>query len=337
MPPATKTEKTKKLKPVEGRDLDQKYRPQRLEDLYGQDAAVATIRSWGENVPRCVMFHSVTPGVGKTSAARILCEDMGIQAPRDLVEVNCGAEASPIDFVRDLERKMRCRPLGSSGKCAWIFDEVQTWSKAPGAMQALLPILESCPDWVYYLLCTTDPGKLLPAVRSRCVDVEFKSVPDPKIEELVRAVADAEAITFGDSDVLDCIVACADGSPRNAIKALEKVAGINDADLAIKALGGGFGEGSEAFALVRAVLPFSGVPSWAEVAKVLTALEAQDAEGLRRMLMTSARRSLLKGGKNSGWAADVILGLEKSLFDRGTSKALLAGYLYELFRAKKLV
>lgn len=310
-----------------GRDLDQKYRPRRLEDVAGQEAAVATIRAWGGKIPRCILLHG-GPGCGKTTAARILAEELDIRG-RDLKETNCGILESPIEFVRDIEARMNMSAFKTGGKKAWILDEAQTFSRQKGAQEALLKVLEDCPDDVHFFLCTTDPKRILEPVRSRCTPVAIKALTELALTELLSSVAAAEGIQL-DPDVAEALVASAAGSARVAIKSLEMVAGL-PADDALRALGGGYGDGSPAFDLVKAVLPFSGDGTWAATAPVLKKLEDEDPEGLRQMLLSCARGQLLKGGKGAKAAAKLILALEKPLYDRNSGKALLAAYLYHDF------
>lgn len=307
-----------------GRDLDQKYRPRTLDGIVGQPAAVAVMRSWGQRVPRCVLFTG-GPGTGKTSSAKILAAD--VLKCATVLDVNCGLVENPIDYVRTLRDDIRYRPL-NGGTQAVILDEAQTFSRAPGAAQGLLKVLEDCPDWVWFFLASTDPQKILPAIISRCVTVDLKDVADADLTALVRGVAEREGHAL-DADLLEGLVSAARGSPRAALKYLEKVMGLPPED-ALAAIGGGFGEKSDAFALARAVI-YDRQRAWPNVAQVLSKLEDEDPEGLRRMLLTCGRKQLL-AGKEPDWVYRVILCLEKPLFDRGTSKALLAALLYECFK-----
>lgn len=308
-----------------GRDLDQKYRPRTLDAVVGQGAALAAICKWGTNVPRCVLFHGPA-GCGKTTQARIVAANiLGIRG-RDLAEVNCGMVESPIAMVRGIDAAMRMAPM-LGDRLGWILDEAQTLSRQKGAQEALLKVLEDCPDHVHFFLCTTDPKRLLEAVRTRCTDVPVKALAPADAERLVRGIAAAEGIAL-DDEVVDGIVACAGGSARVAVKTLEKVAGLPP-DEALAALGGGYGENSEAFALARALI-YDRQRAWPNVAAVLLKLDDEDPEGLRQMLLACARKQLLQG-REAKWAHRVIICLEKPLYDRASGRALLAAYLFDAF------
>ena len=317
-----------KVEASPGRDLDQKYRPRTLAGVWGQPAAVAAIQRWGASVPRCVLLHG-NAGCGKTTVARIVAGEILGVAGRDLREVNCGMVESPIALVREIAAQMGMSPM-QGDRMAWILDEAQTLSRQKGAQEALLKVLEDCPDHVNFFLCTTDPKRLLEPVRTRCTDVPIRALDEAALAALVADIANAEGI-FLTGEVRDAVVACAGGSARVAVKALEKVAGLPP-DEALAALGGGYGEGSEAFALARALIYDRG-RAWPNVAAVLLKLEDEDPEGLRHMLLACARKQLLQG-REPQWAFRVIVGLEKPLFDRNSGRALLAAYLYEIFHAK---
>jgi len=319
-----------------GADLDLKYRPRTLDEVRGQPAAVAAVRGFGASVPRALLLHGTT-GCGKTTLARIIAAQVGIVG-RDLVEVNCGTLESPITWVREVKSQATMSAMKTGGRIGWIMDEAQTLSRQRGAQEALLKILEDSLPHVSFFICTTDPQRLLPAVRGRCVEIAVRPLAERELAELIHAVAAAEGVLLH-ADVRDAVVAAAEGSARNALKALEKVIGIADPEEAARALGHGFGSSPEAFALVKAVLPWSGNPQWTDALKSLNELKDAegDPEGLRRMLLASARAQLMKPATapaRAGWACKIIVALREPLFDKTTGWPLLCAYLYEAFHSK---
>lgn len=311
-------------------DFDLKYRPRTLDDVIGQEAAVSTIRGFGLVVPRCILF-SGAPGTGKTTMARIISDTLlGVpEGSMDLAEKNCGVVESPIAMAREINSHMSAAPLEGK-KRVWILDEVQTLSRQKASQEALLKVLEDCPQHVQFFLCTTDPQRLLKAIRTRCVEIAVKPLKATALAALIDRVATAELIGVS-SEVRARIIEGADGSARTAIKALQKIAGLEGTPNQLAALEG-FGEESEVFALVKAVLFGSG-PNWTEIAKQLVEHEEEAPEGLRQMIVATARSMLLKGNKPK-LCYKVIECLAEPMYDQSSGKALLAARLWEICNSK---
>ena len=275
------------------RDFDIKYRPRKLAEVVGQDVAVKTIRGFKGKIPRSILLHGHTGG-GKTTLARIIAHEiMGLpEYCMDLQEINCGVVSSAIDMVREIQAQLMSSPMFGS-KRVWILDEMQVFSKSKQAQEALLKVLEQCPDHVQFFICTTEPKRLLPSIRNRCVEIGINSLKAGDLGKLIDRVAKAERIAVTD-EVRTRIVAISDGAARNAVKYLQKIAGIEGEDAMLEALGGGCGESTEEFELVKALNLYNGKPSWPTVAALLIKLEESDPEGLRQMILAAARTALVK-------------------------------------------
>ena len=105
----------------------------------------------------------------------------------------------------------------------YILDEASKWTS--DFQYAMLKPLEDTPDHVYFFLCTTDPLKLLDAIRTRCTKVSFSSLTIKELIKIERRVCILEGIEVS-RDILEAIAEKSDGSPRSALVLLEQVLSI---------------------------------------------------------------------------------------------------------------
>lgn len=308
-------------------DLYRRYRPKCLEEMVGQAAAVKTIRGFGTKIPKAVMLTG-SSGCGKTTLARIMCRIADVNPSIDLYEINCGVVESPLDTVRGIQEGLSLSPLGGK-KRAWILDEVQALSRAGFAQQAMLKILEDGPEHAHFFLCTTDPKKVLPAVRNRCTQITVDALSAADLTALVKRVAAAERADVSER-VVEKIVESAAGSARAALVELQKVAGIKGEPEQLAAVGVNLGAERVAYKLIKLLMPFKGSPDWREVRKFLTEIKDEDPESIRCQVMAAARTSLLREGKPDDRAYAVIQSFRDPWYDRASGAALLAASCYEI-------
>lgn len=317
--------------------LYQRQRPTTLDGVVGQPDAVETIRGlFKGTVPNAICLHGPT-GTGKSTMARIIARMLKCPPENrmDYQEVNCGVVESPLDTVRGIQSSMSSAPM--TGDCrVWVLDEAQVLSRNKGAQEALLKILEDGPDHAYFILCTSDPSRLLPTILGRCTKIACRPIPDRDLVTILKKAARDEKITPppGD-DLIESIVKAAAGSARNALVELEKVIGVSDPEKRMQIVGE-VGLQRAAFDLVRALMPYNGSPSWGDVATVLESVKDEDPEGLRQMLLASARTTLLKhGNKPLGVKAlKVIDCLRDPLYDRNSGRAILAAACFTVVYGK---
>lgn len=236
--------------------LYRRYRPGGFEDhLVGQEHVVTALRNAVRDgrVGHAYLF-SGPRGTGKTTMARILakalnCTNLGEDAEPcgecdscrafaagtsyDLHELDA-ASNNGVDAIRDLIAKVA---LGSPGRTkVYVLDEVHMLTS--GAENALLKTLEEPPGHVVFVLCTTEPHKVVPTIRSRTQHFTFELLPADALAQHVRWIGEDAGLALDDT-MVDYVVRAGKGSARDTLSALEKVVaagGVPADDDAVDAL-----------------------------------------------------------------------------------------------------
>lgn len=302
-----------------------RHRPKKFSDVLGQGGAVKILEDMvrKKKVPHAILMSGPS-GVGKTTIARILANKLGA-SEWDTQEIN-SANFRGIDTPRDIAKSMVMAPVG--GKCrAWILDEFHQSSSQ--AQEAFLKILEDTPKHVYFMICTTAPGKLISAVKSRTTEIKLSAVPEKDLTDLVKKVAKSEGVNLS-QDVLEKLVENAEGSARKALVSLEEISHLEAEEEQLNYLGN-VDTKSQAFNLLEC---FFKKKPWNEVAKVLRTCD-QEPEGIRQMLLASARTMMVgKDGRapsNPALGYKIVLAFGDPIYDGKTAgQAKLAANCYEV-------
>jgi DNA polymerase III subunit gamma/tau len=216
-----------------------RYRPQRFEDVVGQDHVVQALRNAIRlnRVTHAYLF-SGTRGVGKTSIARIfakclncvhgptenpdqtcdICRAISVGQDVDVIEID-GASNNGVEQVRELRQNAGLRPSRARFKIYYI-DEVHMLST--GAFNALLKTLEEPPSHVKFFFATTEPNKIPVTVLSRCQRYDFAGITPDLITETLAEICAQEKVE-ADPEALGVIARRAGGSMRDAQSLLEQL------------------------------------------------------------------------------------------------------------------
>lgn len=219
--------------------LARKYRPQRFEEVVGQDHVTTTLANAIRTgrIAHAYLFCGPR-GTGKTTIARIFAKclnctdgpkvDFAEDDPRcreitegrslDVLEID-GASNNGVEQVRELRETCQFAPAAARFKI-YIIDEVHMLSAA--AFNALLKTLEEPPAHVKFMFATTDPEKVLPTILSRCQRFDLRRIPTHLIVRHLADIAAREGIRVEEA-ALQAIARGADGGMRDAESALDQL------------------------------------------------------------------------------------------------------------------
>ena len=266
-----------------------KYRPNSFDEVYGNENICETIQSIikKERKPHAYLFHGPT-GCGKTTLGRILADKLGCKG-NDLREID-SADFRGIDTVREIRKQAQFKPLESPCR-VWLIDECHKLTN--DAQNALLKALEDTPSHVYFILCTTDPQKLIVTIKGRCSQFQVHPLSDRQMFKLLRHVVKAEEDTLH-KEVYDQIIQDSLGHPRNALQILEQVLNVESEKRLMVAKRSAEIQ-SQSIELCRALIDTYG---WKKVANILEGLKNEDPENIRRAILGYCQSILLKGENN---------------------------------------
>ncbi len=218
-----------------------KYRPSNFKELIGQEVITNTITNSikTNKIPNAYLFTGIR-GVGKTTIARIVakalnckngiegignikscencaCESIANSSHMDVLELN-GADKTSINDIRELIEFSRYGPTSSKYKI-FIIDEVHQISSS--AFNALLKILEEPPEYLKFILATTEVKKVPVTILSRCQRFDLTRIKSSELFNFIKNIKDKENGNISD-EALRLIVKISEGSVRDALSLLDR-------------------------------------------------------------------------------------------------------------------
>src|SRR5512136_747096 len=226
--------------------LYNKWRPQKWDEVVGQQHVIQTLRNavTGGHVTHAYLFAGPR-GTGKTTAARLLAKAINCLDPDlaarpcnkcahcvavnenrflDLIEIDAASQTG-VEDVRDLRDKVNFTPNQGRYK-VYIIDEVHMFSNS--AFNALLKTLEEPPAHVIFILATTEIHKIPATVLSRCQRHEFRRVPVDDIAGQLKYIVETEKLN-AEPEALTLIARQSAGGMRDAISLLDQMASTGKA------------------------------------------------------------------------------------------------------------
>ncbi|MCA9391913.1 DNA polymerase III subunit gamma/tau [candidate division WWE3 bacterium] len=203
--------------------LYRKYRPSKLDDVVGQSHVTSLLSAALANnsVVNALLFAG-PKGTGKTSVARILARELDVSGV-DLIEIDAASNRG-IDKIREIRETVFYQPTQSPNKL-YILDEVHMLTT--DAFNALLKTLEEPPNFVYFVLCTTEPYKVPVTILSRCQRYDFQPAGQDDLLLFVKSIASSEGLEL-DDEIARLIADNSGNSYRDAMVLLQKVIGLSN-------------------------------------------------------------------------------------------------------------
>ncbi|MGF1687654.1 DNA polymerase III subunit gamma/tau [Photobacterium japonica] len=232
--------------------LARKWRPHQFDDVVGQSHVLTALaNALAHNRLHHAYLFSGTRGVGKTTIARIFAKglncEQGITATPcgqcdtcreidegrfvDLLEIDA-ASRTKVEDTRDLLDNVQYKPARGRFK-VYLIDEVHMLSRH--SFNALLKTLEEPPEYVKFILATTDPQKLPVTILSRCLQFHLKHLDNVQIQTQLEHVLTQEQVAF-DARALSLLARAAEGSMRDALSLTDQAIALGNGQVQVDAV-----------------------------------------------------------------------------------------------------
>ncbi len=289
--------------------LARKYRPQRFDDIVGQEMVVRTLQNAIEQkrIHHAYLFSGVR-GIGKTTVARILakalncargpaaepcnecthCQEITEGIDLDVREIDA-ATYTQVENIRELREVTQFQPARDRFRI-FIIDEAHMLSTS--SWNALLKLIEEPPPHVIFMFATTEMQKVPATILSRVQKFALRKISSEEIATRLRQICDAEQIGAGD-DALQIIARRGEGSIRDALSILDQIIAFSGRSISAADVAAVLGLSDSSFfaRLVRLI----GEGDHAELVAALqeAAESGRDFKLLYRDLLNFVRNALL--------------------------------------------
>ena len=294
------------------------YRPSKLNDFFGNDSEIEKLDSMLdrpiEKIVHSFMFKG-PKGCGKTTLARIVAKDLGCH-DTDITELDIATNRG-IDAAKELRSSVSFAPLSGSVKC-YILDEVHMGTKE--FFNGLLKTLEEPPNHVYFMLCTTEPEKVLVTVKSRCAVYTVDKLDREQMVEFLSWILEKEDVTLS-KEVLTKISKASEGTPREALIMLDQVINLDQTKIN-EYLETAQTQEKQVNELCQSLLKQQ---SWKIVSKIINSLK-EEPETIRRAVI-GYMAAVALNNSNPSLAVQIIDEFSTPFYDTGKAGLVKACFM----------
>lgn len=290
--------------------LINKYRPLQFTEVVGHAEVLAALQRaiFPETRPHTYLMTGPS-GIGKTTIARIIAE----QLQAEMVEIDAASHGG-VEDARQIVEEGQYVSLHGSGRRALFIDECHNLSAK--AWDVLLKVTEEPPPHLFFMLCTTESGKVPATMKTRAYEVALRPLALEQIDWLVGVIAELEQWTIN-NDVRMAIVQNSNGSPRMAINLLQSLhdcVDINEVRRVVNLMD------ATNPVIELCQLLMRGKPPWGEVQKRLAAIDDQSFDSastaVGRYIATVMIRSNQEPAARNAWQLLEALMFPAAGFDR---------------------
>lgn len=200
----------------------EKYRPKKLDEIVGQDALVERLKAYVNTKSMPHLCFAGPAGVGKTTAAMCIANEMFSDLRHDWLELNASDERG-IDVVRTkIKDFARTRPISGDFKIIFMDESDSLTSEAQNALRRTM---ESYTQTCRFILSCNYSSKIIAPIQSRCAVFRFKRLTKEAIGNHLKYLLNKEGVDFTQEGV-DAILYVAEGDMRRAINLIQSSAAL---------------------------------------------------------------------------------------------------------------